>query len=71
MELGPSVLFIEGCGSGKIDSLHPENTIATTYLHSGVNAYISPTTYSAIGGYLEPRPTWPLLDAGVGFGIAG
>jgi len=71
MELGPSVLFVEGCGSGKIDSVHPENTISNTYLHSGVNAYISPTTYSAIGGYLEPRPKWPLLDEGVGLGIVG
>ena len=71
MEHGPSVVFVEACGSGKIDSLHPENTISTTFIHSGVNAYISPTTYSAIGGYLEPRPKWPLLEEGVGLGILG
>jgi hypothetical protein len=71
MELGPSVMFVEGCGSGKIDSLNPTNTISQTYIHAGVNAYISPTTYSAIGGYLEPRPKWPLTDDGVGFGILG
>ena len=73
MKLGPSFVFVEGCGSGKIDSIHPTNTIANAYLHAGVNAYISPTTYSAIGGYLEPRPTWDILpiDAGVGFGIVG
>jgi len=71
MELGPSVMFVEGCGCGKIDSVHPTNTIANAYLHSGVNAYISPTTYSAIGGYLEPRPKWPLLDDGVGLGLLG
>jgi hypothetical protein len=71
MELGPSVMFVEGCGCGKIDSLHPTTTVANAYIHSGVNAYISPTTYSAIGGYLEPRPKWPLLDDGVGLGILG
>lgn len=73
MEFGPSFVFVEGCGSGKIDSIHPTNTIANAYLHAGVNAYISPTTYSAIGGYLDPRPTWDNLpiDAGVGYGIVG
>lgn len=71
MNMGPSVMFVEGCGCGKIDSLHPQNTIAYAYLHSGINSFISPSTYSAIGGYLEPRPKWPLLDEGVGFGIIG
>ncbi|HDO19454.1 MAG TPA: hypothetical protein ENG74_01875 [Thermoplasmatales archaeon] len=72
MNLGPSVIFIEGCGSGKIDGLHPTNTLANAYLHAGANAYISPTTYSAIGGYLNPRPFGGrILDAGIGFGILG
>jgi hypothetical protein len=66
MEMGPSVMLVEGCGSGKIDSLPPKNTIANTYLHAGVNAYVSPTTYSAFAGYLEPRH-----KSGVGFGIIG
>jgi hypothetical protein len=66
MELGPSVMMVEGCGSGKIDSIPPKNSIANTYLHAGVNAYISPTTYSAFAGYLEPRH-----KSGVGFGILG
>jgi len=71
MNMGPSIMFIEGCGSGKIDSLHPTNTISNAYLHAGVNAFISPTTFSAIGGYLEPRPKWPLFPNGVGLGILG
>ena len=73
MEFGPSVIFLEGCGSGKIDSIAPENSLSQAFLHAGVNAFISPTTYSAIGGYLDPRPTWDKLpiDAGVGLGIKG
>jgi hypothetical protein len=73
MDMGPSIMMIEGCGSGKIDSLPPTNTIANTYLHAGINSYISPTTYSAFYGILEPRPAWSLLpiDAGVGFGLIG
>ena len=57
MEMGPSVMFVECCGGGKIDSLHPYNTLSAAYLHSGINAFICPSTLSAIGGYLEPRPT--------------
>jgi len=65
MEMGPSVMFVEACGTSKIDSLHPYNTLSAAYLHAGVNAFISPSTYSAIGGYLLPRPTR------VGFGLLG
>jgi len=64
MEMGPSLMFVECCGGGKIDSLIPENTLSAAYLHSGVNAFICPSTLSAIGGYLEPRPFrlgWGLL----------
>ena len=68
MEMGPSVLLIEGCGSGKIDGFHPTNSLANAYLHAGVNAYISPTTFSAFYGALEPRPNF---NGGVGLGIAG
>jgi len=68
MEMGPSVMLIEGCGSGKIDGIHPQNFLANAYLHAGANAYISPTTFSAFYGALEPRPNF---NGGVGFGIMG
>lgn len=68
MDMGPSVMMIEGCGSGKIDGIPPTNTLANSYLHAGVNAYISPTTLSAFYGALEPRPDF---RGGVGFGIIG
>ncbi|MCX6663914.1 MAG: C25 family cysteine peptidase, partial [Euryarchaeota archaeon] len=66
-EMGPSVMMVEGCGSGKIDGFLPTNSLANAYLHAGVNAYISPTTFSAFYGALEPR----FGSKGVGFGIAG
>jgi len=68
VEMGPSVMLVEGCGSGKIDGLIPENFLTNAYLHAGVNAYISPTTFSAFYGALEPRPD---ITGGVGFGIVG
>jgi hypothetical protein len=68
MDMGPSVMLVEGCGSGKIDGIHPQNSLAIAYLHAGVNAYISPTTLSAFYGALEPRPNF---NGGVGFGIVG
>ena len=68
MKMGPSVMLVEGCGSGKIDGFHPTNSLANAYLHAGVNAYISPTTFSAFYGALEPRPNF---NGGVGFGILG
>jgi hypothetical protein len=71
MDMGPSVMLVEGCGSGKIDGFLPHNSLANAYLHAGVNAYVSPTTFSAFYGALEPRPKWPLLPDGVGFGIVG
>jgi hypothetical protein len=71
MDMGPSVMLVEGCGSGKIDGFIPQNSLANAYLHAGVNAYVSPTTFSAFYGALEPRPKWPLLPDGVGFGIVG
>jgi hypothetical protein len=71
MDMGPSVMMIEGCGSGKIDGMPSTCSLANAYLHAGVNAYISPTTLSAFYGALEPRPKWPLLQDGVGFGIIG
>jgi hypothetical protein len=68
MDMGPSVMLVEGCGSGKIDGIHPQNSLAIAYMHAGVNAYISPTTFSAFYGALEPRPNF---RGGVGFGIVG
>jgi len=66
-EMGPSVMMVEGCGSGKIDGFLPTNSLANAYLHAGANAYMSPTTFSAFYGALEPR----FGSKGVGFGIAG
>jgi hypothetical protein len=66
-EMGPSVMMVEGCGSGKIDGFLPTNSLANAYLHAGANAYISPTTFSAFYGALEPR----FGSKGVGFGIVG
>jgi len=66
MEMGPSVMFIECCGGGKLDSLHPTNVLGNSYMHAGANAFISPSTYSAIGGYLEPRHS-----SGIGIGLVG
>jgi len=71
MDMGPSVMMVEGCGSGKIDGMPSTCSLASAYLHAGVNAYISPTTLSAFYGALEPRWKWPLLQDGVGFGIVG
>ena len=67
VEMGPSIMLVEGCGSGKIDGFLPTNSLASAYLHAGVNAYISPTTFSAFYGALEPR----FGSRGVGFGIVG
>lgn len=66
VDMGPSVMLVEGCGSGKIDGMPPKMSLANTYLHAGVNAYISPTTLSAFYGALEPR-----FGEGIGFGILG
>jgi len=55
MDMGPSVMFVECCGGGKIDSLDPYNTLSAAYLYSGVNSFICPSTFSAISGYLEPK----------------
>jgi len=68
MKMGPSVMLVEGCGAGKIDSVPSKTALANAYLHAGVNAYISPTTLSAFYGALEPRPNF---HGGVGLGIMG
>ena len=67
VDMGPSVMLVEGCGSGKIDGFLPTNSLASAYLHAGVNVYISPTTFSAFYGALEPR----FGSRGVGLGIVG
>ena len=55
MELGPSVMIIESCFTGKIDGMYPEQAISQAPLHAGVNALIaSPTETNVPGGYLEP-----------------
>jgi hypothetical protein len=55
MELGPSVMIIESCFTGKIDGMYPKQAISQAPLHAGVNALIaSPTETNVPGGYLEP-----------------
>ena len=67
MELGPSVMYVVSCITGRTDGLEPENTISQTYLHAGVNAYIGATRVTADPGYLDPRP----FPGGWGIGTLG
>lgn len=53
MDFGPSTMFIISCVVGRIDGLHPENSLAMAYMHSGMNAYIGAT-----------RSTYGWVDAG-------
>lgn len=55
MKLGPSIMIIESCFTGKIDGIYPKLAISLTPIHSGINALIaSPTETNVPGGYLEP-----------------
>ena len=56
MDLGPSVIFVVSCITGRTDGLTGDNTLSQTYIHAGVNAYIGATRVTADPGYLEPRP---------------
>jgi hypothetical protein len=53
MNFGPSTMYMISCVVGRIDGLHPENSLAMAYMHSGMNAYIGAT-----------RSTYGWLDAG-------
>jgi len=64
MDLGPSVIFVVSCITGRTDGIMGYNTLSQTYLHAGVNSYIGATRVTADPGYLEPRP----LPGGLGFG---
>ena len=64
MNLGPSVVFVVSCITGRTDGINGYNTLSQTYLHAGANAYIGATRVTADPGYLEPRP----LPGGLGFG---
>jgi len=46
MKMGPSVIFASSCVTGRIDRLHPYNTISQTYIHAGANAYIGASRLS-------------------------
>ena len=64
MDLGPSVIYVVSCITGRTDGINGYNTLSQTYLHAGVNCYIGATRVTADPGYLEPRP----LPGGLGFG---
>ena len=53
MDFGPSTMYMISCVVGRMDGLHPENSLALTYMHGGMNAYIGAT-----------RSTYGWLDAG-------
>ena len=56
LNLGPSVLWLDSCFCGKINGMHPRETIPGAFMHAGLNALIASTTSSNIaGGYLEPK----------------
>lgn len=56
LDLGPSFMWLESCICGKIDGIDPKTNIAQAFMHAGLNALISSTTGSNIGGgYLEPK----------------
>jgi len=64
MEFGPSVIFLDGCGLGRIDKHEPINCISTAYIHSGVNTFIAASTLSEGVGYLDAR------KRPIGFGVS-
>lgn len=43
MAFGPSVIFGLSCVTGRIDDLHPYNTLSQAFLHAGMNTYIGAT----------------------------
>lgn len=43
MPMGPSIIFLESCITGRIDGLKPYNTISQAFMHSGINTYIGGT----------------------------
>jgi hypothetical protein len=64
MDLGPSVIFVVSCITGRTDGINGYNTLSQAYLHAGVNCYIGATRVTADPGYLEPR----LFPNGLGTG---
>ncbi len=55
LNLGPSIMIVESCFTGKIDGLYPKTAISQAAIHAGVATYIAATTESNVpGGYLEP-----------------
>jgi hypothetical protein len=55
MELGPSVMIIESCFTGKIDGMYPKQAVSQVPIHAGINALIASATETNVpGGYLEP-----------------
>lgn len=53
LNLGPSFMWLESCTCGKIDGVHPEQSVSMALLHSGIGNLVASTTGSNIpGGYL-------------------
>jgi len=50
MNMGPSVMFLVSCITGRIDGLNATNAICMAYIHVGINAYIGATrtTYGTV-----------------------
>jgi hypothetical protein len=56
LDLGPSFMFLDSCTCGKIDGVHPYQSVSTAFLHSGLGTLIASTTGSNIpGGYLPGK----------------
>jgi hypothetical protein len=53
LDLGPSFMWLESCTCGKIDGVHPKQSVSMALIHEGMGCLIASTTGSNIpGGYL-------------------
>ncbi|MEF8879161.1 MAG: C25 family cysteine peptidase [Candidatus Thermoplasmatota archaeon] len=56
LDLGPSFMWLDSCTCGKIDGVHPYQSVSMALLHSGVGNLVASTTGSNIpGGYLPGK----------------
>jgi hypothetical protein len=55
MELGPSVMMIESCYTGRIDGIYPQCCVCQAYIHAGLNALIASSRGTPGPGYLDAR----------------
>ena len=69
LNLGPSVVWLNGCNPGRMTGVYPVHLIAFAFVHSGAVAVFAPSMESNIaGGYLEPKKhvwdtPWSVLRA--------